>query len=184
MGLRRSYRLTVPAALLALLAGCTPGTSARPAASSASPAGRAAPAGQAAPAGCDYAVRRDVLPQWARTGFSDPSPAGIPYVLGSKGAILGVIFGYPLSAPPDAGRNNKILWVARSIAGGEQAPPDASPDLRIDARLAGSTEVAHSTVTGGPGPSSVDLPGAGCWHVTLTWWGHTDTLDLRYNGGS
>lgn len=171
----------MPAALLIVLAGCT-----RPEASSASnssgSSARSSPiVTSAAPTACAETVRRDVLPAWARTGFSDPSPSGIPYVLGRKGEILGVIFGYPLKSPPDAQRNNKILWVARGVADGERAPDGASPDLRIEARLAGSTEVVRREVAGGPGPSIVDLPRAGCWRVTLTWWNHTDTLDLHYN---
>jgi hypothetical protein len=44
-------------------------------------------------------------------------------------------------------------------------------------------------VPGGPGPSIIDLPAAGCWRFTLTWRPEgatapgktvTDTLDLRY----
>jgi hypothetical protein len=41
-------------------------------------------------------------------------------------------------------------------------------------------------VTGGPGPSIVDLPAAGCWRLTLTWRQDPgrrqvrDTLDLAY----
>jgi hypothetical protein len=128
-------------------------------------------------------VRKDVLPEWARAGFSDPSPSGIPYVLGDRGSILGVIFGHPLTAPPPTtGRANKILWSSNPAADGPSGSPDsaASNDLRIDARLAGTTEVVHREVPGGPGPSIIDLPRPGCWHLTLTWAGHTDTLDLRY----
>jgi hypothetical protein len=128
---------------------------------------------------CAYTVRRDVLPTWARAGFSDPSPSGIPYVTGTKGNILGIIFGYPLTAPPPTtGRNNKILWTARPAAG---SGPDSAPgDLRIQARLDGSGQVVTREVPGGPGPSIVDMPRPGCWHLTLTWSNHTDTLDLRY----
>jgi hypothetical protein len=32
----------------------------------------------------------------------------------------------------------------------------------------------------GPGPSYVDAPSAGCWRLTLTWSGRSDTLDLAY----
>jgi hypothetical protein len=155
----------VAVALVALASGCTEAT---------------APAPAPAPP-CSSAVRRDVLPEWARTGFSDPSPSGIPYVLGDRGSILGVIFGYPLTAPPaSSGRANKILWVADPAAPGASPDSAAPNDLRIDARLTGSTEVVHRTVPGGPGPSVVDLPRPGCWQLTLTWPGHTDTLDLRY----
>jgi hypothetical protein len=35
-------------------------------------------------------------------------------------------------------------------------------------------------VDGGPGPSIIDLPAAGCWRLDLKWAGHADTLDVRY----
>jgi hypothetical protein len=38
----------------------------------------------------------------------------------------------------------------------------------------------HRRVEGGPGPSGVDLPRAGCWRLRLRWSGHTDRLDVRY----
>ena len=51
-------------------------------------------------------------------------------------------------------------------------------DLRIRAERDG--QVVHRVVRGGPGPSGIDLPEAGCWHMTLRWSGRSDTLDLRY----
>jgi len=144
---------------LLLLSGCT----------SAGPPPAQAPAPSD---GCVYDVRRDVLPAWARAGFADPSPSGTPYVLGRRGDILAVLFGYPLKAPPaNAGPTNKILWVSR-------VPVTTGDTLRISAQRDGGT--VSREVTGGPGPSTVDLP-AGCWHLTLTWSGHTDTMDLRYD---
>jgi hypothetical protein len=140
-----------------------------------------------APSACSYAVRLDVLPTWARVGFSDPSPSGMPYTLGDKGRILGIIFGYPLAAPPrSAGLNNKILWVASPTPDDGSTDQDgaASGDLKIDARLAGATDTVHREVPGGPGPSIIDMPRPGCWHLTLTWSNHTDTLDLRYEAAS
>jgi hypothetical protein len=131
-----------------------------------------APPVAAGSGGCSYDVRRDVLPAWARTGFSDPSPSGVPYVMGTRGDILGVLFGYPLKAPPvNAGPTNKILWVSR-------VPVTTGDTLRISAQRDGET--VSREVAGGPGPSTVDLPVPGCWHLTLTWSGHTDTMDLRY----
>jgi hypothetical protein len=35
-------------------------------------------------------------------------------------------------------------------------------------------------VPGGPGPSTINLPAAGCWRFTLTWRTGHDTLDLAY----
>jgi len=33
---------------------------------------------------------------------------------------------------------------------------------------------------GGPGPSIINLPVAGCWRFRLRWSGRTDTIDLRF----
>ncbi len=35
-------------------------------------------------------------------------------------------------------------------------------------------------VQGGPGPSIINLPAAGCWRLALHWAGHSDSLDVRY----
>jgi hypothetical protein len=163
-------RFAGAAAVVALLvSGCTSTGPATPA-----PAGTSS----APVAPCSVPVQRGVLPEWARAGFSDPSPSGIPFVLGDRGAILGVIFGHPLTAPPAAtGRANKILWTPAPGAGGDGSAPGA---LIIEARLAGSAEVVRREVPGGPGPSIIDLPRPGCWRLTLTWSGRSDTLDLRY----
>jgi hypothetical protein len=57
-------------------------------------------------------------------------------------------------------------------------------DLRISAqRMAGARAVGSRVVRvvqGGPGPSIVDLPRAGCWRLSLRWAGRTDELDLQY----
>ncbi|GAA4572330.1 hypothetical protein [Planotetraspora kaengkrachanensis] len=124
-------------------------------------------------ASCAADLPSRVLPKWARTGFTDPEPR-MPYVLGDRGDIAAIIFGYPLTAPPLPDRSNKILWVSR-------VPLDPGDPLRIEARLAGSGTVVERTVLGGPGPSGIDLPRSGCWHLTLRWSGHTDTMSLRYS---
>jgi hypothetical protein len=138
----------------------------------------AAPAG-AARRPCTATVDQGVLPAWARAGFSDPKPR-LPHVLARGGTILAAIFGYPLLSPPSQTRSNKILWVAR-------VTPQRPSDLRIAAqRLEGSTPVGAPVarrVMGGPGPSIIDLPAAGCWRLTLRWSGRIDTLDLRYSSG-
>ncbi|BCB88463.1 hypothetical protein Psuf_057760 [Phytohabitans suffuscus] len=113
-----------------------------------------------------------VLPEWARTGFSDPEPS-MPYVLGDHGDIVAIIFGYPLHAPTLPERANKILWVSR-------VAQEAASPLVIDASLAGQGTPVTREVSGGAGPSLVDLPAAGCWHLQLRWSGHTDTMRLTY----
>ena len=128
------------------------------------------PAASAPVPGC-VPVTEAVLPEWARTGFSDPEPR-VPYVRGTQGRILAVLFAPPLTAPaPAHGRSNKILWVARVAASG---------DLVIDARQDGTGLRVRRVVPGGPGPSTVDLPAAGCWRLDLRWGPYTDSLALSY----
>jgi hypothetical protein len=129
-----------------------------------------------APQPCHSAVRNDVLPVWARGGFSESKPR-MPHVLGRSGEIAALVFGYPLLSPPSAKRSNKILWVARR-------PRRPYTDLRISAqRMAGSRYLGKPVarvVKGGPGPSIVDLPAPGCWRLKLRWSGRSDSLDLEY----
>ncbi len=124
------------------------------------------------PADCLTTVPDAVLPAWARAGFSDRKPR-IAYVLGGNGDIVAIFFAQPLTSPPAADQNNKILWVSR-------VPQDPLATLRIDARLAGGTAAVTRRVAGGPGPSIIDLPEPGCWHLTLHWNGHIDGMDLYY----
>jgi hypothetical protein len=118
---------------------------------------------------CVDRVPARVLPRWARAGFSEPNPRA-PYVLGDNGNIAAILFAQPLAAPPSPHYNNKILWVARVDAG----------TLRISATLQGGADKASRVITGGPGPSIVNLPQPGCWHLTLQWGASTDSLDLDY----
>jgi hypothetical protein len=107
----------------------------------------------------------------------------MPYVLGAHGDIIAVLWARhdPLITPTPPGRNNKILWVSK-LSG------PVGSDLEITARrLTGGTPVGpvqRRTVAGGPGPSLIDMPTAGCWQFTLRWGGHTDTVDLPYAAGS
>lgn len=130
---------------------------------------------------CVRVVPDAVLPPWARDGFSQPRPR-MPYVTSSSGSIVAILFGRPLSAPPAADHANKILWVTRPQRSADPGP-SGSPDLRIDARLAGTSDVVRRTVPGGPGPSIIDLPEPGCWQLTLHWSGHTDQVSLAYTRG-
>jgi hypothetical protein len=134
--------------------------------------GRVSPATGGA-GSCAVSVPSRVLPPWARTGFSAAEPR-MPYVLGARGDIVAILFGDPLAAPPRRDLSNKILWVSR-------VPLVPGDPLVVHARLDGTGTRVTRTVPGGPGPSGVDLPGAGCWHLTLNWSGHTDTMDLRYS---
>jgi hypothetical protein len=124
--------------------------------------------------GCGGAVRRAPLPAWARAGFTPPDQTAT-YVQGARGDIVGVLFGWPLTAPPARDHRNKILWVARTSAGGDP--------LEITARLASSGAVVRRRVQGGPGPSIVDMPAAGCWRFDLSWSGRHDHVDVPYAAG-
>lgn len=130
----------------------------------------------AATRGCASQVANAVLPQWARAGFSGSHPR-IPYALSRNGRIAAIVFGYPLLSPPAQNRNNKILWV-------ERHPSQAPTALWIHAqRMTGTRSIGHPVtriVAHGPGPSIINLPAAGCWRLTLTWSGRSDTLDLQY----
>ena len=128
---------------------------------------------------CDAQVNHSVIPVWAHAGFSSSNPR-VPYVLGRSGRIVAILFGYPLRSPVAPHRNNKILWVSRT--------PAATPTAlwiraqRMEGRHPVGAAVEH-VVRGGPGPSYVDVPKAGCWRLTLSWAGRTDSLDLAYSTG-
>ncbi|MGH3260896.1 MAG: hypothetical protein ACRDNS_02765 [Trebonia sp.] len=130
---------------------------------------------------CASAVAYGPLPTWARSGFQPPNIA-MPYVLGARGDIVAVLWARhdPLITPTPPDRANKILWVSKLSS-------SAGPDLQITAqRLVDGTtvgQVERRAVAGGPGPSTIDMPTAGCWQFTLRWSGHTDTVNLPYAAG-
>jgi hypothetical protein len=123
-------------------------------------------------AACRSVVLTGVLPVWARDGFSDAEPTA-QHVMSAHGDMTAILFGATLNSPPAADRNNKILWVTR-------VPQSAPGPLRIDAVREGTATHVRRQVAGGPGPSIVDLPQPGCWHLTLRWGAHRDTMDLAY----
>jgi hypothetical protein len=125
---------------------------------------------------CQPHVTIGVLPVWARAGYSSPR-ARMAYSLGRAGKIAALLWANPLLSPPSRTYNNKILWVSH-----ESAVPGS--DLQISAqRMTGSRALGAPVsrrVMGGPGPSIINLPAAGCWRFRLRWSGRTDTIDLRY----
>ena len=144
------------------------------------------PSSSSVSSACDARVERGVLPAWARAGFSEAEPI-VPHVISRSGEFAAIIFGDPLSSPPSAGHNNKILWAAGPTSGSATARTSTSPApvaLQISAQqMVGETPVGEPVerrVEGGPGPSIVDLPDAGCWRLSLTWADRTDSLDLEY----
>jgi hypothetical protein len=161
-------RLTLAFSLV-LLAGCTTTTS-----GAAPTAGAATTAGT--PTACAARVETGPLPDWADAGFS--GDARVPHVFGAKGDIVAVLFAHPLRQHRKDGSNNKILWVAQAAT--TSPDPTASATLVITARLDGTDTTVTREVAGGPGPSIIDVPRAGCWRLDLRWSGHTDTMDLVY----
>jgi len=91
--------------------------------------------------------------------------------------MAALLWADPLLSPRPTDHNNKILWVARVEIG-------SYADLWIRAqRMIGSTKVGSPVgrrLIGGPGPSIINMPAAGCWRFTLRWAGQLDTLDLIY----
>jgi hypothetical protein len=119
---------------------------------------------------CRTSVTKTVLPEWARTGFSDPKPV-MPFVTSASGNVVAILFGNELSAPPRPDVANKVLWVWH------QYPADLN--IRASARLDGTGPVITAGLPTPAGPSYVDLPSPGCWRLTLSWTGGSDTIDLR-----
>lgn len=129
---------------------------------------------------CGSVVDHEVLPRWARRGFSDAQP-NPPHVFSASHQMVAVLFGDPLTSPPPRRRSNKILWIS-------QAPTEPGSDLRLSAqRIDGARlvrPIIGQVVVGGPGPSVINMPAPGCWRLTLRWSGRTDTIDLRYAPGA
>ncbi|MFG1882681.1 hypothetical protein [Micromonospora sp. NPDC049102] len=126
--------------------------------------------------GCTARVETGTLPDWADAGFTGDARA--PHSIGARGEIAAVLFGDPLAQVRPDGSSNKILWVARPTT--TSPATAASTTLEITATLDGTDTRVIRAVPGGPGPSIIDMPRAGCWHLDLRWAGRTDTMDLVY----
>ena len=92
-------------------------------------------------------------------------------VVGARKKIEGLVAGRPLTSPRSRVRNNKILWVAR---------PAGRGDLQISASLNGTDLQVLRHVEGGPGPSIINVPRAGCWTFAMTWADQHDLVAVRY----
>jgi len=118
-------------------------------------------------------LRHGPAPRWARSA----NPPSIPYALARRAQAAGFLFGYPLVAG-NPQPTDKILWIVA-------APRDGMP-LRLTGHpLNAARPVVSSTwpADSAPGeiyPSDVEVPSPGCWRFTLSWNGHTDTVDLWY----
>ena len=120
---------------------------------------------------CHSEVTRAVLPEWARTGFSDPKPV-MPFVTSASGNLVGIMFGDQLSSPPRQNESNKVLWVWKVMPN----PMDIKATARLDGTGPATTQGLPTPLAG---PSYVDLPAVGCWRLDLTWPGGSDSVDLQ-----
>ena len=119
---------------------------------------------------CHSAVVRGVLPVWARSGFSDPEPV-MPYVRSASGHIVAILFTGRLTSPPRRDVANKVLWVWQTY-------PGNVADAHLTARLGGTGPAVTAGLPAPAGPSYVDLSAPGCWRLTISWPGGSDTIDL------
>jgi hypothetical protein len=159
-------RMLVPAlAVVAVLsAACSFGDDGTPAAEAPAKPPAEAPTRPTAEH-CGTAVTTEPLPEWASVGFSEEGRR-TPHVVSAGGGMIGVLFG-PVTSSPDPAVTSKILWLSPL--------DDTGTPLRIQGvDTEGRTMVRE--VAEGPGPSSVNFPNAGCWLLTLSWSGHTDTV--------
>jgi len=107
-----------------------------------------------------------------------PPSRAMPHVLGVRGGIVAILWAdqNALYAPPLPDRGNKILWVSKL-----SFVPLSPLKIRATSVITGQTVTTE--VSGGPGPSTIDVPTAGCWIFALSWSGHTDQVSLRYTPG-
>jgi hypothetical protein len=159
---RRLVTLAPLAAAVAVLAVATTALALRP--------GNTQPA--VSPTSACSPVQTGVLPTWARAGFSDPVPSA-SFVTSQDGQMVAIIFADPLRSPTSTDAANKILWVAKD-------PASQNSTLRISGQMEGGTATMQTTVEGGPGPSTVDVPMAGCWQFRLAWGNHHDVINIPY----
>jgi len=152
------------------------GTSGAAAGASGAAAGRPPVRGAAyAGGGCGATpLLAGAAPGWA----SAANPPPIRYALAARGQAAGFLFGYPLMAGNPQPYSDKVLWVVAS-------PRDHMPLRLAGHPLGAAAPVVSSTwpADSSPGeiyPSEIEVPSPGCWQFTLSWNGHTDTVDLRY----
>ena len=115
-------------------------------------------------------------PAWLEEAGAHNNPSETAYVVASPEVAAGFLFANPLRAGKPENPANKILWVTRSVNRGA---------LRVVAHPIGSSSpvVNADAMPASPGyiyPSIVNVPSAGCWHLTLSWDGGHADLDLQY----
>jgi hypothetical protein len=124
--------------------------------------------------GCGVTIlHRGPPPAWA--AHSNPPAAITPHATATGDSAAAFIFGYPLRAGNPRGKRNKILWLLRQPGTGliVRATPLHATTPAITVKL--TDDAGFETY-----PSYVNVPRAGCWHLTLRWAGHTASIDLDY----
>jgi hypothetical protein len=174
----RVPRLSAIAAAAAFAAACG---SSEPSAAPSAPPATAVPTAAATAAGCGSTrLHRGHTPGWTAPAWaaSSGAPTGLPYAVGVHDRAAAFVFGYPLRAGHPSDPSNKILWIVRIPRDGSYLVIHARP-----LHAAGPVVTVRRPPDSGPGeiyPSTVDVPTAGCWRMTLRWNGHTDSVDLPY----
>ena len=185
----RAAAILIVAACAFLATACTAGHPAQVRTGAATSAPATSPSAQASVAAGPPPVRgaaytsggcgttpllRGTAPNWA----SSANPPPIRYALAERGQVAGFLFGYPLMAGNPQPYSDKVLWVVASPRDGQPLRLTGHP-LDAATPVVSSTWSADST----PGeiyPSEIVVPSPGCWQFTLSWNGHTDTVDLWY----
>lgn len=100
-------------------------------------------------------------------------PRGLRYVVADPPTAAGFLFNDPL----EAGRPQKVLWVVGTPRDGPLTIEARHHDDQV------STQILHAEPNAFPGdiyPSSVQVPRAGCWELTLRWRSLETRLDLQF----
>jgi hypothetical protein len=143
------------AAVAVLLAACSPFRSGPPPV-------QPSPSVHTFSGGCAGTVVTDAWPPlWAQGGWSvaKESPWPVPWAMGTPGDAVAFLFTTQLLAGPSPrgdGSNNKVVWVART----------SSSNFVVEGWPLNQT---GPVVTVQGGPSSFDVPTAGCWTFRLLW---------------
>jgi hypothetical protein len=96
--------------------------------------------------------------------------------MSAEGNLIGMVGPLPAGHPGEYA--NKILWVMREPRRGAALRLTIRPTGRPAPRI-----TVNQPANSSPGevyPSPVDVPTAGCWHVTAEWNNNRATLDLLY----
>jgi hypothetical protein len=108
----------------------------------------------------------------------------VPHVTSRDARLIAALFSYPLTAAADLSVENKVLWIPgpqppdRPSSGDPSSGSTYDVGMSLEGTLTGSSLRVSRLLPGGPGPSLVTFPQAGCWNLTLRWSGHTDTVVL------